>query len=142
MADNNAADVTNSILNSTKKALGIDPDYDAFDPEIIMFVNSTLSVLRQIGFGPENGFAITGDTETWSEYFGDVNHNSYQTVKHYIYLKVRIAFDPPQNSFGLDALNESAKELEWRINVEYELTTEHKYENEEKVDDYVRTRLD
>lgn len=111
--------VSPSILQSTKKALGLDPDYDAFDPEIIMFINSELSRLRQVGFGPKNGYIIDGPDQTWEDYFGDTG--DYQFVKDYIYCRVRLMFDPPGNSFGIDALEKHSQELLWRINVEYEV---------------------
>lgn len=108
-----------SILNDVKKVLGLDKDYQAFDQDIILFINSTMGILRQVGFGPKDGFRITGSEETWTDYYGDIV--KYEFVKDYIYCKVRVQFDPPQNSFGLDALNKQIDELLWRINFEFEL---------------------
>lgn len=123
--------VSASILQSTKKYLGIDPDYDAFDQDITMFINSSIATLRQVGFGPLNGYSISGPDETWDDYYGD--DNEYQFVKQYIYCKVRLMFDPPGNSFGISALEKSCEELIWRINNEYEIT-EHPYEEVENND--------
>lgn len=113
---------SDSILDSIKKSLGIEPDYEVFDPEIIMFINSALSTLRQLGCGPKEGFVINDKTDKWSEYLN--NNNTYQFVKDYVYCSVKLAFDPPANSFGIDSIKKRMEELTWRINVEFE-TSEH-----------------
>lgn len=106
------------ILNDTKKVLGIDAAYTVFDPDIIMHINSALSTLNQLGIGPQLGFAITGDTETWDQIIGtDLSLNS---VKTYIYLRVRLWFDPPATSYAIEAMKEQVRELEWRLNVRRE----------------------
>lgn len=107
--------MSDSILNVTKKALGIDPEYSAFDLDIITFINSTFSTLTQLGVGPDEGFSIEDDTAVWSDFLGTDKRQN--TVKTYMILKVRMLFDPPQTSFLINALNEQVKELEWRINV-------------------------
>lgn len=108
-----------SILESTKKALGLDKDYTAFDVDIIMHINTVLSTLNQLGVGPDVGFAIEDATSTWSQFLGDdLRLNS---VKTYIYLRVRILFDPPTGSYHLiNSMNDQIRELEWRINVKRE----------------------
>jgi len=107
--------VTDSILNSTKKVLGIAEDYTAFDVDIILHINSVFSTLNQLGIGPDDGFAIEDDTETWTTYLeGDLRKNS---VKTYMALRVRMLFDPPTTSFHLEAMNRQIQELEWRLNV-------------------------
>lgn len=106
-----------SILTGIKKDLGIEEEYTYFDHDIIDLINANLNTLTQIGVGPENGFVITGTTETWSDFLGD-KIDKLQIVKTYLYIRVRMIFDPPQTSFVLDALKEHAKELEWRISVE------------------------
>lgn len=113
-----------SILNDVKKMLGLDTDYQAFDQDIIIHINSVFSTLRQIGFGPESGFRITSSNESWFDLYGDEPKWSF--VKDLVYCKVRIAFDPPQNSFGIDALNKQIDELTWRIHFEQELDTAKK----------------
>ena len=103
-----------SILTSTKKILGIEEDYTDFDVDILMHINSVFATLNQLGIGPEQGFAIEDATPTWDAFLGtDARLNS---VKTYVYLKVRLLFDPPQNSYAIDALKQQAMELEWRIN--------------------------
>lgn len=105
-----------SILQSIKKLLGIEPDYTYFDQDLIIHINSVLSILSQIGFGPEEGFFITGETETWDDFF-DESNPQMQLVKSYIYLKVRLMFDPPLNSTVINSINMQIAELEWRLNV-------------------------
>lgn len=104
-----------SILESTKKKLGLASDYHDFDLDIVMLINSTFSTLNQLGIGPDEGFSIDDASATWDSYLGgDKNFNSVQT---YIWLKVRILFDPPSTSFVLAAMQEQVKELEWRLEV-------------------------
>lgn len=110
-----------SILNSVKKHCGIEADYEHFDQEIISFINATLMTLSQIGIGPEDGFAIADESETWGDYLGDEKTiQQLIAVKTYIGLKVRLAFDPPTSSYVLDALKRQADEYEWRLNVQAE----------------------
>lgn len=111
---------SSSILDSTKKALGVGFDYDVFDPDIIMHINSAFATLNQLGIGPEEGFAITDDQTTWDAFLGtDPRLNS---VKTYVFLKVRYVFDPPATSFVLNAMKEQIQEHEWRLNVYRENT--------------------
>lgn len=107
-----------SILDSTKKALGIAADYDVFDPDILMHINAVFTTLEQLGIGPVEGFAIEDDSVTWDQYLGaDLRLNS---VKSYVCLRVRLLFDPPATSFAINAIQEQIKELEWRLNVKRE----------------------
>lgn len=105
-----------SILLSIKKMLGLTSEYNVFDQDIIIYINSTLSTLTQLGVRSEEGFRISGEEETWDIYLGD--SQDLENVKTYIYLKVRLLFDPPTSSFVLDSFNNQIKELEWRINVQ------------------------
>lgn len=104
-----------SILTSVKKMLGITEEYDHFDADLIMHINSVFMVLTQIGVGPAEGFAIRGKDEVWSE-FG-TKEPRLELVKSYMYLKVRLLFDPPLNASLLDALNRQIGEFEWRLSV-------------------------
>lgn len=107
-----------SILNSVKKILGLDPDYKAFDPDVLMHINTTFVTLNQLGVGPEAGFMIEDDVPTWDTFLGtDPRLNS---VKSYVCLKVRMLFDPPQTSHLVEAMNRQAEQLEWRISVHRE----------------------
>lgn len=106
---------TASILTSIKEALGQTADYTAFDQELIMHVNAALSNLTQLGIGPESGFAITGANETWTQFMGtDSRRNSAQ---QYVYLSVRLAFDPPSIGYVLTSLENLKAEAAWRLTV-------------------------
>lgn len=107
-----------SILESVKKMLGLEKEYKAFDPELIIFINMAFSVLTQLGVGPSDGYSITGYDETWSNYLpsDDSLSKQLEMVKTYVYMKVRLAFDPPNGSV-LESFNKQISELEWRINV-------------------------
>ena len=105
-----------SILNTIKQMLGLDSDYDAFDTDVIIHINSALSTLSQVGVGPSIGFKITGPDEMWSEFIG-YGINDLESVKTYVYCKVKMLFDPPASSFVMKAMEENCKEIEWRLNV-------------------------
>lgn len=109
-----------SILDSTKKVLGLTEDYTAFDQDIIIYINTAFSSLHQLGVGPIEGFAIEDASTTWDAFLGtDPRLNS---VKTYIHLRSRLLFDPPTTSYLVDALDKQLKELEWRLNVQREET--------------------
>src|SRR5574344_190481 len=105
-----------SILDSIKKLLGIDPSDPSFDDEVIMDINSVFTILTQLGIGPKGGFLITDNSTEWSEFIGD--RKDLEVVKTYTYLKVRLMFDPPQNSFLVDSIKKQCDEFEWRSNVQ------------------------
>ena len=111
------ADMNGSILDSIKKNLGIVPEYTAFDDQIILDINAAFSALHQLGFGPGEGFEITGIDEFWSDIIEEPRFNF---VKSYVCMKVRVMFDPPTSSYALDALNKQIAEYEWRIKSEIE----------------------
>lgn len=102
-----------SILYSTKKTLGLDEGYDAFDLDVMTFVNTALSTLDQIGVGPLGGLTITGPDETWDDL--DVPDNQLNLVKTYVLLRVKTLFDPPQTGFLVTAMNSQIEELEYRL---------------------------
>lgn len=104
-----------SILTSIKKLLGITEEYNQFDPDIIMHINSVFMILTQLGVGPAEGFSIEDDTAVWTDFIQDVK--KLESVKTYIYLKVKLAFDPPLSSAVIESMNRLINELEWRLNV-------------------------
>lgn len=110
-----------SILTSTKKMLGIPEDYDVFDHDVITHINSAFSTLTQLGVGPSTGFMIEDDSAVWTDFIVD-DDLEYNSVKTYIYLRVRQLFDPPTTSYLITAFDEQIKELEWRLNVHREET--------------------
>lgn len=107
-----------SILTSIKKLLGITEDYTHFDADIIMHINSAFMVLSQLGVGPSGGFTISDASAVWSDFLPS-GHN-LEAVKSYVFLKVRLLFDPPQSSAVMEAMKQSIAEFEWRLNVEAE----------------------
>jgi len=110
--------VAQSILNSTKKILGLAEDDTSFDLDVLLHINSVLAILTQVGIGPEEGFTIEDSTPTWEAFVG--TDKQLSLVKTYVYLKVRLVFDPPTTSFAIESFNEQVKELEWRLNVHRE----------------------
>jgi hypothetical protein len=106
-----------SILDTTKKLLGFESDYTAFDLDIITHINSVFSTLQSLGVGPSEGFMITDKEAIWDEFTGLDNLNS---VKSYMFMRVRLMFDPPTTSFHLDSLKKMAEEIEWRLHVQAE----------------------
>lgn len=104
-----------SILTSIKKLLGIQAEYTHFDIDILIHINTAFATLNQIGIGPEFGFIIADDTATWDEYITSCNLNMVRT---YIYLKVRLLFDPPSSGVLTDSINRMISELEWRLYLE------------------------
>lgn len=113
-----------SILTSIKKLLGITEEYEHFDTDIVMYINSAFSVLTQLGVGPKNGFRIEDESSDWSEFLND--DPRLELVKTYVYLKVKLAFDPPLSSAVIEAINRQISELEWRINVAVDPSDEPK----------------
>lgn len=107
-----------SILTSIKRMLGITEDCVVFDAVIIAHINSVLSILKQLGVGPSEGFKIEDESATWSDFIeGNVD---IESVKTYVYLKVKEIFDPPTNSTHMASVQRLASELEWRLNLSVE----------------------
>ncbi len=105
-----------SILLTIRNLIGPSVTYDIFDPALIVHINTVLMILRELGIGPANGFRITGTNETWSDFLGS-DRVDLEAVKTYVYLRVKVLFDPPSSSFVLNSMKEQADELTWRLNV-------------------------
>ena len=103
-----------SILTSIKKLLGVAEDYAEFNEDIITHINSVFLNLTQLGVGPEEGFMIEDDTAEWGDFIND--SVQLQAVKTYVYLKVKLLFDPPLSSSVTESINRMIAELEWRLN--------------------------
>ena len=106
-----------SILNSLKRPLGLELDYTEFDFDLVLLINGNLMTLSQNGVG-KNGFRITGPDETWSDFLG--SFSDMELAKTYVYLKTKLAFDPPATSSVLEAYNKEAEEALWRCRIEVE----------------------
>lgn len=103
-----------SILTSIKTMLGVGEDDTTFDIDIIIYINTVLMILSQLGVGPSEGFAISDASVTWNDFLGE-GHTQYEAVKSLVYLRVKILFDPQANSTVMEAINRSIAELEWRL---------------------------
>lgn len=110
--------MNDSILTSIKKLLGITEEYEHFDQDIIIHINSVFMILNQLGVGSSNGFSITDKTAVWSDFISE--GTNLESVKSYIYLKVRLLFDPPTTSAVIESMNRMISELEFRLNVSAE----------------------
>ena len=104
-----------SILNSIKKLLGIAEDYDYFDSDIIIHINSVFATLTQLGVGPEDGFSIDDESAKWEDFLPE--ERMLHSVKSYMFMKVKLMFDPPLSSAVIECTKEQIKELEWRLQV-------------------------
>ena len=111
-----------SILTSIKLLLGITEEYDHYDPHVIMHINSVFTILKQLGVGPEKGFRIKDKTATWSDYIVETDDITFDSVKTYVYAKVKLIFDPPASSAHTEALKGIINEFEWRLNADAEFT--------------------
>lgn len=106
-----------SILNSVKKKLGIQEDYPHFDEDIIMDINSVFMILNQLGVGPDEPFTIEDEDTYWDDF---IDNTRIEAVKSYMYMRVRLMFDPPTSGFLVDSLKKQIDELEWRMLVQAE----------------------
>lgn len=116
-----------SILTSIKKLLGIAEDYEHFDQDLIIHINSVLSVLTQLGVGPSEGFSIEDENATWNDFIPEDKRLS--SIRSYVYMKVKLLFDPPLSSSVMESMNRMISEFEWRLNV----AAEPAQSNEEEV---------
>ena len=110
-----------SILQSIKKLLGIDSEDSSFDQDIIMHINTVFATLNQLGVGPEEGFYIEDDYTLWTDFIDE--GAKLESIKPYVYLKVKLMFDPPLSSTVIESINRTINELEWRINISSESTS-------------------
>lgn len=122
-----------SILTSIKKFIGIDDEDHDFNSDLIILINSQFNVLNQLKIGPKECFKITGSSEVWSDFMGDKSY--LESVKELIGIKVRMIFDPPANSFVMQAFKERAEELEWRLNTFEDVETVSEVEEAYEEDD-------
>ena len=107
--------ITDSILTSIKKLLGISEEYEHFDADLIMHINSVFSILTQLGVGPTTGFMIEDKSAIWTDFIGD--EAKYMLAKSYMHLKVKLLFDPPLSSAVMECYKTQISEYEWRLNV-------------------------
>ncbi len=104
-----------SILKSTKKILGLDDSYTAFDLDVLTHINTAIGILAQAGIGPQGGINIEDDVAEWGEL--EVSGGKLSLVRTYVFLRTRMFFDPPTTSYHLTAVKEQIEELEVRLKV-------------------------
>lgn len=109
-----------SILTSTKKVLGLSDSYTPFDLDILTHLNAAFATLHQLGIG-DALFQLEDENPVWTDFAG-VPAEQLALIKTYVYLKVRMLFDPPATSFGIEAAERQLKEYEWRISTFREVT--------------------
>ena len=102
-----------SILDSIKQLLGIGSDDTSFDAEIIMDINGALMIMNQLGVGPIGGFSITSKTDLWTDFLGA--RTDLDLVRPAVFLRVKLLFDPPANSFLVASIEKQLQEYDWRI---------------------------
>ena len=107
-----------SILATIKKMLGLEADYTPFDMDIIVLINSAFMTLNQLGVGPKEGFAIKDYSSKWSDFV--TNNVMMNSAQEYVYMKVKMVFDPPSNSYVMDAMKQRCQEYEVRLNMQAE----------------------
>ncbi|MEY8515340.1 hypothetical protein AALC25_00160 [Lachnospiraceae bacterium 29-84] len=107
-----------SILISIKKLLGVSEDYEHFDADIMIHINSVFTILNQLGVGPSEGFSIYGKEAIWTDFMPE--DARLESVKSYMYLRVKLLFDPPLSTAVNEAMSRMASEFEWRLNAESE----------------------
>ena len=121
--------MTDSIVVSIKKMLGLDDEYTPFDTDVIIHINTAFMTLCQMGIGPKEGFTVTDYDQTWDEFL--TNKVMLGGVKTWVYLQVKMLFDPPTNSFVMDAYKTQAEQILWRLNVQAESVEEMPFMREE-----------
>lgn len=114
--------MNNSILTTIKEMLGLKEEVTDFDTMIIFHINSVFGILTQMGVGPETGFSIIDKSSCWKDYINSEDSKNLFCISSYVYLKVRLMFDPPTNSSLIESINNQIKELEFRMNVKYDKT--------------------
>ena len=107
-----------SVLDSVKKMLGVDLVDDSFDMELIIFINDVFSKLNQLAVGPTTTYVIDDRLDKWTDFLLD--RADLNMVRTYMYLQVRITFDPPTNPSLLENMMKRIQEYEWRLNVQAE----------------------
>ena len=126
--------LTDSILNTIKHMLGIEPEYTHFDADIILGINSSFFVLHQLGIGPvEHPYSIEGASETWSDFSEDIQ--DFNAIKHFVYLKTKMVFDPPLSGTLMGEYNKQLDELAWRLTAHHDIEEGRKDEDEKKESD-------
>lgn len=113
-------DVNESVLNTIKKCLDVDPDNKDFDADILLHINSVLTIMKRLGIIPKTSKRISDDSVTWSQFIPD-DSLDVEDIKDYIFLRVKLIFDPPQNQKHTDVLIDTYKEIEFGLMTQNEI---------------------
>jgi hypothetical protein len=113
-----------SILLSIKKLLGVSAEYEHFDPDILMHINTVFVILHDLGVGPKEGFSISDSDAVWVDFIDPDEDISVAMVKSYMHARVKLLFDPPVSSTHVETLNRVINEFEWRLNSRAETTSQ------------------
>lgn len=111
-----------SILKTIKQLIGCPDDFEQFDLDLIVHINSAFATLTHLGVGPKEGYRITGVDNAWGEFEDDAQKLSL--IKDYVYIKTRLLFDPPTSGSLMDSLKEQLNEMEWRLYMIYDPISE------------------
>lgn len=117
-----------SILTSIKKLLGVTEEYEQFDADITMHINSVFMILNQLGVGPETCFSVKDKHDLWEDFLPETDKN-FEPVKSYMHMKVKLLFDPPASSIVMESMNRMISELEWRMCTQVELDRKEENQN-------------
>ena len=110
------AQMQDSILKSVQLTRGVGLNNSPFDESLLTAINTALNELTQLGIGPEEGFVITSEEETWEDFFRG-NDPRIHMAKTYVSHRVWLMFDPPQSSTMIDAIEKTIREIEWRLTI-------------------------
>ena len=121
---------TDSILTSIKKMIGPSVDNTYFDSDIMTHINTVFMELQQLGAGPENGFFIEDKNAVWTDFMQ--SSTLLNSIKTFMYLKVKLIFDPPSSTAAIDSINRIIDKLEWHINDQAERLDNREIPKEER----------
>lgn len=107
-----------SILTNIKNLLGIEEEYEHFDKDLIILINSVFMILNQLGLGPKNGYSIVDKSNIWEEFV--MSRTDLEGIRSYMYLKVKLMFDPPNTGYLVESMTKLCSEFEWRLNLQVE----------------------
>lgn len=99
------------VLDTIKTSCGIDSENSDFDQELLIFINSNVSVLCQLGV-VSTPIVVDANT-TWTDLIG--SYTDIEMIKTEMYLAVVLVFDPPVNASVLASYQKHLEELQFRL---------------------------
>ncbi len=108
-----------SVLGTIRKKLGAEEDYTHFDADILTIINASFLTLYQLGFEKDHGpIRVEDESVTWNDV---IDTTRYAWVKDYIWICVKLVFDPPSSSYVMDMLKATKDEYEWRLYIQKDM---------------------